>query len=93
MEKKLKRIEEKIADKIYELINYILSKKIKPDIKIKKVKEIDEEMIKKIKKEYGIEGIILDVDETLRKDIKKIPKCNQEWIEKLRIWYKSLLFQ
>jgi len=73
-----------MADKIYELVNLILSKIIKPDISIGKVSELDEEMVEKLKTDYGIEGIILDVDETLRKNMKKIPRCNQEWIEQLK---------
>ena len=30
------------------------------------------------------DGIILDVDETLRKELKDIPKCNKEWIESVK---------
>lgn len=80
----MKPLEEIIADKILDMLHYVLSKIIKPDITIDKVTELDENQIKEMKKQYGIEGIILDVDETLRKDMKRIPEVNQEWIEKLR---------
>lgn len=80
----MKPLEEVVADKIFDIINYILSKIIKPDITIDNVTQLSEEEIEKIKQEYGIEGIILDVDETLRKDMKSIPKSNQDWIESLR---------
>lgn len=53
--------------------------------------KIDEKQIKKIKQQYDIEGIILDVDETLKKDMKEIPKVNQEWIEKLKDQIKIII--
>lgn len=87
----MKNLEELMADKIYALINYVLSKIIKPDIKINKVRELDEQMITELKQKYGIEGIILDVDETLRRDMNNIPKCNQEWIEKLKEQLKVII--
>lgn len=87
----MKSIDEIVADKIYSIINYVLAKVIKPDIKIDKVRQLDEEMIKKLKQEYGIEGIILDVDETLRKNMNNIPQCNQEWIEKIKGQLKIII--
>lgn len=80
----MKRIEEAIGDKIIDIINYVLSKRIKPNIVIDKVTQLDEEEIDRLKKKYGIEGIILDVDDTIRKNMKEIPKCNKDWIETLR---------
>ncbi len=80
----MKTLEEIVADKMLNILHYMLSKIIKPDITIDKITELNENQIKEIRQQYGIEGIILDVDETLRKDMKDIPKVNQEWIEKLR---------
>ena len=80
----MKNIEDYIVDKIYSATNYVLSKIIKPDISIENVRQLNEEEITKIKERYGIEGVILDVDDTLRKDMKDIPRCNQEWIEQLK---------
>lgn len=80
----MRRIEEVIGDKIIDIINYVLSKRIKPNIVIDKVTQLDEEEIDRLKKKYGIEGIILDVDDTIRKNMKEIPKCNKDWIETLR---------
>ena len=87
----MRRIEDILADKIADLINYILSKAIIPDITIDKVTELDEKQIKEIKRKYEIEGIILDVDETLRKNMNDIPKVNREWIEKLRGQLKVII--
>ena len=65
--------------------------KLKPDIEIDKVTQLDEKMIAKLKQEYVIEGIILDVDETLRKNMNDIPQCNQEWIEKIKGQLKVII--
>lgn len=87
----MKRIEEIIGDKIIDLAHYVLSKIVKPDITIDKVTELTEDEIERIKQKYGIEGIILDVDDTLRKEMKNIPKCNQDWIESLRGKFKIIV--
>lgn len=79
----MKKLEEIIGDKILELAHYILSKFVKPNIVIDKVSQLNENEIERLKQIYGIEGIILDVDETLRKEMKNIPKCNQDWLESL----------
>ena len=87
----MKNIEDYIVDKIFSATNYVLSKIIKPDISIKNVEQLNEEEIAKIKERYGIEGVILDVDDTLRKDMNNIPRCNQEWIENLRNQFKVIV--
>ena len=69
----MKTLDELLADKIIDLVNYGLSKIIKPDIEVEKVTDLDAKMIDELKEKYGIEGVILDVDETLRKDMKRIP--------------------
>lgn len=87
----MKSLDELMADKIYELVNYLLAKKIKPDISLDKVTSLTEADIEKLKSQLGIEGIILDIDETVRKDMKSIPKCNQEWIEMLKSKLKVIV--
>ena len=77
-------LDEIVANKLMDLVNYMLSKIIKPDITVDKVTQLNEEEIEKIKQKYGIEGIVLDVDDTLRKNMKSIPKANKDWIESLR---------
>ncbi len=77
----MQKLEDLVYDKITEVIYYFLVKRIKPDMKIENVTELTEEMIITIKQKLQIEGVIIDVDETLRKDMKVIPKCNQEWLE------------
>lgn len=80
----MKNIDELIADKVIEIVHYALSKVIKPDITIGKIAELDEAKIEEIEQKYGIDGIILDVDETLRKEMKNIPKCNKDWLERIK---------
>ncbi len=80
----MKTLDELVEDKILDLVHYVLSKIIKPDMTLSKVNELDIQAIEKLKQQYGIEAIILDVDDTLRKEMKDIPKCNKEWIEGLK---------
>lgn len=87
----MKTLDEIIGDKILEIAHYILSKFVKPDMTVDKVTQLDKETLDKIILKYGIEGIILDVDETLRKEMKDIPKCNKDWIESLRCKVKIII--
>ena len=80
----MKALDEIIADKLLELVHFWLAKIIKPDISIDAVNSLNIDEIEKMKHKYGIEGIILDVDNTLRKEIGNIPECNKNWIESLR---------
>lgn len=80
-----------IEQKIYNVISNRLRRYIKPNLTLKEVNDIDLEVLKKIKSIYGIGGIILDVDETLRKDMMKIPDCNQEWIKYMKQEFKVLI--
>ena len=80
----MKTLEDLVAEKSCDLVHYALSKIIKPDLTLNKVNELDIQAIEKMKQQYGIEAIILDVDDTLRKEMKDIPKCNKEWIEGLK---------
>ena len=80
----MKTLEDLVAEKLCDLVHYVLSKFIKPDMTLNKVNELDIQAIEKMKQQYGIEAIILDVDDTLRKEMKDIPKCNKEWIEGLK---------
>lgn len=76
--------EEMIEKKIYEIVNCILNKFIEPTIKVDQVTEIDDKRIDKLIEEYQIEGIILDIDNTIRKNMSAIPQCNEEWIDMIK---------
>ncbi len=80
-----------IEQKIYNVISNRLRKYIKPNLALKEVNDIDLELLKKLKSTYGIGGIILDVDETIRKDMMKIPDCNKEWIKYMKQEFKVLI--
>lgn len=80
----MKRIEDYIFDKVDYLIQLTLSKIIRPDLQFDKVTDINEKVLDEFIQIYGIEGIILDVDETLRNETEHIPKCNKKWIEMIK---------
>lgn len=80
----MERSEDIIGKQISRLLQSALSRLIKPDITVNKVSDLDTKEMERIKKELGIEAIILDVDETLRTDMQPISKTNQEWIETLK---------
>lgn len=79
----MKTIDEIVAEKLMGLVHEILARIIIPDFKYGKVGEISKDEIVRLKA-YGIEGIIIDVDNTLRKNMKEIPPCNKQWIDSLR---------
>ncbi len=80
----MKSIDELVAEKLIDLVHLLLAKLIKPDFTFRSVTDIDETMVDEIKRKYGIEGIIIDVDDTLRKGFNDIPKSHKEWIESLK---------
>lgn len=86
----MKSIEDRIVNKIFEGVNFLISFKIKPDMTIDKVGDLKLEDIRTLKTQ-GIKGVILDVDETLRKNMGNIPKCNQEWLDILKTELKVIV--
>ena len=84
----MKQLEDILTEKIFKLVNYALSKTIKPDITLENVRQINEDGIKVLKNKYEIEGIILDVDDTLRRDMKMLPKVNKEWLDMMKRNFK-----
>lgn len=87
----MKYIEDHLIDKLYELTNYTLSKFIKPDLTFETITDLDPQTITTIKQSYGIEGIILDVDDTLRKNMQKIPPSNKAWLEQIKKQLKVIV--
>lgn len=68
------------------------SRKIyKPDFVFEKITSIDENVINRFKNEYGIEGIIIDVDETLRKYPELIPSQNKKWLSNIKDKFKLVI--
>ena len=62
-----KQILQLVEQKIYSAISHRLRRFIKPNLTLNQVDEINLELVKKLKSVYGIGGLILDVDETLRR--------------------------
>lgn len=86
-----KTIDQLVADKIFGLINRILSTRIKPDVTVETVTELTEQEIDGLIEHMGIEGIILDLDETLRTQMRDIPIHNQEWLDMIRTKLKVII--
>jgi HAD superfamily phosphatase (TIGR01668 family) len=79
-----KSLEDRIMDFIFSKVNAAMAKVIKPDMEVDNVGCLNVDEIRRLKKEYGIKGIILDIDETVRSDMGDIPKVNQEWINMIK---------
>ena len=77
-----------IAESIYtymaKVTNKLLSNAIIPDKKYEDVKDINFEEVKKWKNEYGIGGVIIDIDGTLRENFEDVDYRNIKWILKLK---------
>ena len=87
----MKKLEDIIFEKMETLFGFIIAKLIVPDMKFDKVTDIDQHRIDDFKENYGIQGIILDVDETLRNKTIEIPICNQQWIELMKKNFKVII--
>lgn len=70
-----------VEDVLYDGINYILCKLIKPNMEYSKVTEISSFEIDKLINYYNIKGIILDIDETIRFDMNDISIENEKWLD------------
>lgn len=77
------RCEKIIDEKISKAFNLFLSKVIKPSIVIKDICELDGEMLDYLES-IGIEGLILDVDETLRYDMNDLSLDVISWLSKIK---------
>ncbi len=64
-------------------IKYILNKKINPNMSINCVTDLTTKEIDILIDFYGIKGVILDVDETLRFNMKMVSSENDEWLDML----------
>lgn len=79
---------ETIYTNLIKFINKPLSKIIVPEKKYKDVKDLSLEEIKKWKSKYGIGGIILDIDGTIRQNFKDVDYRNIKWILRLKKEFK-----
>ena len=63
----------KIYTKFVLALNKLVRKNLKPDIEYNNINEIDLEEIKRLKSEYGIGGMIIDVDGTILHELEFVP--------------------
>ncbi|MBR2704948.1 MAG: HAD-IA family hydrolase [Clostridia bacterium] len=86
-----KEFEDYLYNKIMSFPAFILAKLIEPDMEFNDIHEIDEHRIKDFKENYGIEAIILDVDQTIRNDDREIPECSKQWINLIKRNFKVIV--
>ena len=79
---------ETIYTNLIKLINKPLSKIISPEKEYKDVKNLNLNEIEEWKSKYGIGGIILDIDGTIRQDFKDVDYRNIKWILRLKKEFK-----
>ena len=87
----MRTIMDVVGDIVLAKVREVLLRIIVPDISIDNVNEIDEVGIKCLKEYHGIEGFILDVDETIRSNGRDIPPANQEWIDRIKDEFKIIV--
>ncbi len=63
----------KIYTKFVMALNRLVKENLKPDIEYNNINEIDLEEIKRLKSEYGIGGMIIDVDGTILHELEFVP--------------------
>lgn len=78
------KTEEIIYNYVSKVTNKLLENVIKPDEKYEDVKQIDFEELKRLIEKYDLQGIILDIDGTLRQNMEKIDYRNIRWMLKLK---------
>ena len=79
-----KSLEDRIMDWFFSKVNAAMSKVIKPDMEVDTVGCLTKTEVIKLKQKYGIKGVILDIDETVRHDMGEIPEVNKEWIDMIK---------
>lgn len=79
---------ETIYTNLIKFINRPLSKVIIPEKEYKDVKDLNLNEIEEWKSKYGIGGIILDIDGTIRQDFKDVDYRNIKWILRLKKEFK-----
>ncbi len=63
----------KIYTKFVMALNKLVRENLKPDLEYNNINEIDLEEIKRLKSEYGIGGMIIDVDGTILHELEFVP--------------------
>lgn len=84
-------LEDKIYDYLYKASNKLLSRFMTSEKKYNSITDINLEEVKELKGKYGIGGIILDVDGTIRAESNKIPEKNIKWIRFMRKQFKMCI--
>lgn len=79
---------EKMYTKITKVINKVLSRFIIPDKQYQNIKDLNVDEIMELKSKYGIGGVILDIDGTIRENFEDVDYRNIKWIIRLKKEFK-----
>lgn len=81
-------IENEIYKFMCKVSNKLISNFINSNEKYEKVTDINLDEVRMLKNKYGIGGIVLDIDGTVRKDLEKIDNQIMQWIEFIKSEFK-----
>ena len=70
-----------LGNLMFDGINYILCKVIHANKEVDNIMELTPEEIDKLIDYYGIKGVILDIDETIRFDMNEISEETNLWLD------------
>ena len=79
---------ETMYTKITKVINKVLSRFIIPDKQYQNIKDLNVAEIMELKSKYGIGGVILDIDGTIRENFENVDYRNIKWIIRLKKEFK-----
>lgn len=79
---------ETMYTKITKVINKVLSRFIIPDKQYQNIKDLNVDEIMELKSKYGIGGVILDIDGTIRENFEDVDYRNIKWIIRLKKEFK-----
>lgn len=84
-----------VVDDLYDMIckalHIVCTKIIHAEMEFDTITDINEKWLNILKDEYGIQAIILDMDNTLREFPNEIPEYNMEWIKLLLKNFKVII--
>ena len=80
-----------LTDLLISAVSYAADKLVQAEFEFDTVYDIDEKWIEVLEEQYGIKGIVLDLDETVRVETKQITKSNIEWMKLMLKHFKIIV--
>ena len=80
-----------LTDLLINAVSYAADKLVHAEFEFDTVNDIDEKWIEVLEEQYGIKGIVLDLDDTVRIGAKQITKRNVEWMKLMLKHFKIIV--